>query len=251
MKEMTLIEHLEEFRKTAIHILVIIIVAFIVTYALSDQVAEIILMPLRGALKINGGQIIYLGLLDKITAQLELGLWCGVMISSPLWFFEIWRFIRPGLHDYEVRMVKPFLLFGLFLFWSGVAFAYFVVFPFGFKMMMEYGVTNVVATIALREYLSMAVKILVFFGLAFQMPNVLIILGFMGIVNKKMLNSSRRYIYVILSILAAVFSPPDVFSMMVVWIPSIVLFEVGVLAVTLFVHPYLARQKAAGEEEKK
>jgi len=242
LKEMTLIEHLEEFRKTAIHILIIVIVAFVATYAFSDQVAEIILLPLRNALKSNEGQIVYLGLLDKISAQLQLGLWCGIIFSSPIWFYQIWRFVSPGLHDYEIKMIKPFFLFGLFLFWGGVGFAYFVVFPFAFKLMLEYGVTDVVATISLRDYLSMAVKILVFFGLAFQMPNIIVILGFMGVVTKEKLSNYRRYIYVILAILAAVFSPPDVFSMMIVWLPMVVLFEIGVLGISLIVRPYLAKK---------
>ncbi|MEK6626431.1 MAG: twin-arginine translocase subunit TatC [Bdellovibrionota bacterium] len=243
---MSLIEHLEELKKSAISVLIIIVVAFFVTYGFSDQLAEIILSPLRIALKntaaAGGGQIIYLGILDKMIAQLQLSLWCAVILSGPAWFYQIWRFVRPGLHEHEAKAVKPFLMFGLFLFWSGVCFTYFVVFPFGFKLMLEYGVTDVVATISLREYLALAVKLMLAFGFLFQVPNIMLILGFMGVINQEQLRIHRRYVYVGLSVLAAIFSPPDIFSMMIVWVPMVVLYEVGLLGVALIVRPYLDRK---------
>ncbi|HAZ14214.1 MAG: twin arginine-targeting protein translocase TatC [Bdellovibrionales bacterium GWA2_49_15] len=246
MKEMSLIEHLEELRKSAISVLIIIIVAFFVTYGFSDQLAEIVLSPLRLALKntlaSGGGEIIYLGLLDKILAQLQLSLWCAAILSAPAWFYQIWRFVRPGLHEHEARAVRPFLMFGLVLFWAGACFTYFVVFPFGFKLLLEYGVTDVVATISMREYLTLAMKLMISFGVLFQVPNFMLILGFMGVINSEKIHAYRRYIYVILAVLAAVFSPPDIFSMMIVWVPMVVLFEIGGLGLTLIVRPYLAKK---------
>jgi sec-independent protein translocase protein TatC len=107
---------------------------------------------------------------------------------------------------------------------------------------MDLGVSDVTAAISLQEYLITASKVLVFFGLAFQLPNVLLILGFMGIVTKYSLRTMRRYVYVGLSVAAAILTPPDVVSMMVVWVPMVVLYELGILAVSVIVHPYLARQ---------
>ncbi|OFZ14707.1 MAG: twin arginine-targeting protein translocase TatC [Bdellovibrionales bacterium GWA2_49_15] len=248
MNHKSLIENLEIFRKALIRVLIIVGIAFMVAYALSDGLAEIILSPLRGALKAHitqlggGGRIVYVGLLDKVLAQLNLGLWCGVIISSPVWFYEIWRAVRTLLNDFQIKMIRPFLVFGLLLFWGGVYFAYYIVFPFSFQMLLEFGVSDITANISLRDYLSLAVKIMLFFGLAFQMPNIIVILSFAGVATKERLQSSRRYIYVILSLLAAIFSPPDVFSMMVVWVPMVLLFEVGTWIVILFIHPYLIRR---------
>ncbi|MBI2520645.1 MAG: twin-arginine translocase subunit TatC [Bdellovibrio sp.] len=248
MNQISLIEHFEFLRRTFIRVLIIVSFAFIVTYALSDQMAEIILAPLRTALKAHitlfggGGKIVYVGLFDKVLAQLHLSLWCGVILSSPLWFYEIWRSAKALLNHQEIKMVRPFLFFGLLLFWVGVCFAYLVVFPFGFKILLEFGVSDITAKISLRDYLSLAVKVMLFFGLAFQMPNIIVILNIIGVATKERLQLSRRYVYVALSILAAIFSPPDVFSMMVVWIPLVFLFEVGVWTVIFLVHPNLERR---------
>jgi sec-independent protein translocase protein TatC len=108
--------------------------------------------------------------------------------------------------------------------------------------LIEYGVKDVYATIALKEYLITAVKVLFFLGIIFQVPNVLLILGLMGIVTKQSLRSVRRYVYVILAVAAAIFSLLDVLSMMAVWVPLCVLYEIGIVAVALVVHPYLARR---------
>ncbi|RPJ77815.1 MAG: twin-arginine translocase subunit TatC, partial [Alphaproteobacteria bacterium] len=168
-------------------------------------------------------------------------IWWAIMISSPLWFYQVWRFIKPGLHPHEVRAVKPFMILGLLLFIGGMCFGYYVAFPFVFNFLSMMGVGNVEANINLRDYVTTSSQILLFLGVIFQFPNLLLILGFMGLVTKQLLRKFRRYVYVSLSIVAAVLSPPDVISMLSVWIPLIVLYEVGVLAVAWIVHPYLYR----------
>jgi sec-independent protein translocase protein TatC len=129
------------------------------------------------------------------------------------------------------------------LFLSGVAFGYYVVFPFTFKTLVTYGVANVDAMLNLQEYLLLASKILVFLGLLFQLPNVILIMGFMGLVTKYSLRSWRRYTAVIFAVVAAIVTPTtDVLSMMVVWVPMMVLYEIGIIGVAWIVHPYLKRK---------
>jgi sec-independent protein translocase protein TatC len=111
--------------------------------------------------------------------------------------------------------------------------------PFAISFLSKLGVEGVTANINLRDYVTNVSYILLFLGVIFQFPNILMILGFMGIVTKQSLNKFRRYVYVGLSIFAAIFSPPDVISMLSVWIPLCILYEIGVAAVALIVHPYL------------
>jgi sec-independent protein translocase protein TatC len=233
-------EHIEELRKMVIKIVAILGVSFLITSFYVDQITEWLLEPLRNSLHDSkAGIIVYHSIFEKAWVQVDVSIWWAIMISSPLWFYQIWRFIKPGLHPHEIRSVKPFMFLGLFLFLGGMAFGYYIAFPFGFKFLSMLGVGDVQANINLRDYISSASMILLFLGLIFQFPNLLLILGFMGLVTKQMLRKFRRYVYVGLSIAAAILSPPDVISMISVWIPLVILYEVGVLAVAWIVHPYL------------
>src|SRR5690606_25533804 len=241
MKEMSLVEHLEELRVRVIRILVILIVAFSGCYALSSEISEILLVPLREAIG-QEGKVVFTGLLDKVLAELQIAFWACVLVASPFWFREVWLFIRPGLYDDEAKVVRPFIFVGFLLFISGVAFGYFVIFPFTFSTIMSYGVQNVEAMLSLKDYLLLASKILVFLGILFQLPNVMLILGFMGLVTKYSLRSWRRYMAIAFAVASAVLTPPDVISMLCVWVPMMVLYEVGIMAVSLIVHPYLKKK---------
>lgn len=235
-------EHVEELRKVLMRIAIILVVAFCCTTYFADDITEFLLAPLRATLiDTKAGVIVYHSIFEKTLVQLDVSIWWAIMFSSPLWFWQVWGFIRPGLHDHEARAVRPFMVFGWALFISGMAFGYYIVFPYSFKLLSMYGVTNVEANISLREYVSMASKILLLLGVLFQFPNVLLILGFMGLVTKQVLRKFRRIVYVGLAVAAAIFSPPDIMSMMAVWIPLCILYEVGIILVAWIVHPYLQR----------
>ncbi|WP_290732068.1 twin-arginine translocase subunit TatC [Halobacteriovorax sp. JY17] len=244
---MSLVEHLEELRSTMVRVVAILAISFIVCYSQADIISEILLTPLRAALNNSNGQIIYLGLLDKVLSQFQVAFWSSVIISSPLWFFQVWKFIKPGLYDHEAKGVRPFIIVGFILFWLGISFGYFLVFPLTFETLMGFGVSNVTANISLKEYLVLASKVLVFLGIIFQLPNLLLILGFMGLVTKYSLRSVRSYVYVGFSALSAILTPPDVITMLGLWLPLTILFEIGILAVAFIVHPYLERHHTSGE----
>ncbi len=204
MKEMGLLDHLEELRTRIIRIIIIMVVAFGVCYNFSAQISEFLLIPLRDAIGPQGGKVVFTGLLDKIMAELQIALWSGVFIASPFWFRELWLFIRPGLYDHEVRAIRPFIFVGFLLFLAGVAFGYYVVFPFTFATIMTSGIQDVQAMLSVVDYLLLASKILVFLGILFQLPNVMLILGFMGLVTKYSLRSWRRYMAVFFAAAAAI-----------------------------------------------
>ena len=230
-----------------VRVVAILAVSFIVCYAKADVISEFLLTPLRNALVGNSGQVVYLGLLDKVLSQFQVAFWSCVIVSSPFWFWQVWKFIKPGLLDHEAKGVRPFIMVGFILFWLGIAFGYFLVFPLTFETLMSFGVSNVTATISLKEYLVLASKVLVFLGIIFQLPNLLLILGFMGLVTKYSLRSVRAYVYVGFSALSAVLTPPDIITMLGLWVPLTVLFEVGILGVAFIVHPYLERHHTADD----
>jgi sec-independent protein translocase protein TatC len=242
MKEMTFMEHLDELRTRVIRIVFILFISFCFCYFFSSDIQEILLSPLRQALGSNG-KVIFTGLLDKVLAELQIAFWSCVFFSSPLWFRELWLFIKPGLFESEIRAVRPFIFIGFLLFFMGVSFGYFIIFPFTFKTLIFSGVTNVEAMLNLQDYLILSSKVLIFLGLLFQLPNVIVILGLIGLVTKYSLRSMRRYLAVVFAIAAAIITPtPDVLSMMCVWIPMMILYEIGIIAVALIVHPHLKRK---------
>ena len=243
---MSFMEHLEELRTRLIRTLIILVVSFAFCYNFAADISEFLLAPLREALGTEG-KVIFTGLFDKVVAELQIALWSSVFFASPLWFREAWLFIKPGLYDSEVRAIRPFILVGFALFLCGVAFGYYVLFPFTFKTLMSMGVQDVEAMLNLQDYLLLASKILVFLGILFQLPNVMLILGFMGLVTKYSLRSWRRYMAVIFAVASAIITPTtDILSMMSVWVPMMVLYEIGILGVAWIVHPYL-KKKHMGE----
>jgi sec-independent protein translocase protein TatC len=242
MKEMSFMDHLEELRVRVIRTVIILTVSFSVCYYNSSVISEFLLVPLREALGTDG-KVIFTGLFDKVTAELQMALWSSIFFASPLWFREVWLFIRPGLYEKEIMAIRPFIILGFFLFLCGASFGYYVLFPFTFKTLISYGVQNVDAMLNLQEYLLLASKILVLLGILFQLPNVMLILGFMGLVTKYSLRSWRRYMAVIFALAAAIITPTtDVLSMMCVWLPLMFLYEIGILGVAWVVHPYLKKK---------
>jgi sec-independent protein translocase protein TatC len=242
MKEMSFMDHLEELRTRLIRILIILVVSFSFCYHFSSQISEFLLVPLRAAIGTEG-KVIFTGLFDKVMAEFQISFWACVFFASPFWFREAWLFIKPGLYQKEVSAIRPFIVVGFLLFLCGVAFGYYIVFPFTFKTLVTYGVGNVEAMLNLQEYLLLASKILVFLGLLFQLPNVMLIMGYMGLVTKYSLRSWRRYTAVIFAVVSAIVTPTtDVLSMMVVWVPMMVLYEIGIIGVAWIVHPYLKRK---------
>jgi len=237
MKEMALTDHLTELRNRVIKIVIILFVAFGICYHFGAEIQEILLMPLRNAL--NGdGKVVFLGLLDKVLAQFQLAFWSAIILSSPFWFTQLWLFIKPGLYEKEVKIIRPFLFISFVLFWLGVLFGYFIVFPFTFTTILQFGVQGIEATLSLKEYIVLASKVLVFLGLLFQLPNILLILGFMGLVDSKKLSDIRSYVLTGFAILSGILTPPDPITLLAIWIPLVILYEIGILAVRLIAEPF-------------
>ena len=248
MKEMSLTDHLEELRKRVVYTVIIVFISFFVCYHFGIEIQDFLLAPLRSALG-SSGKIIFSGLLDKVLAQFQLCFWCSIILSSPLWFHQIWLFIKPGLYDNEVKVIRPFILLGFILFCLGVGFGRFIVFPFTFQTLLEFGIGEIDAYMNMKDYLVLATKILLFLGIIFQMPNVLLILGFMGVINSKKLMEYQRYVVVGFAVIAAMLTPPDPMTMMALWLPLVLLYQLGVLLVYLAVDPWQKKRQLSFEDE--
>lgn len=232
-RHQTLVEHLSELRIRLIHAAVAILICALASYYFSEIVFDFIRAPILPYLKSTG--LVFTAPMDKFMAHIKVALFCGVLLSSPYWFYQIWRFIAPGLYSQERRFALGFILSGVILFSTGVLICYFAVLPVTFQFLLGFGGSIDQPMITISEYLSFFTTIHLGFGLAFELPLILVVLGMLGVVSQKFLRDKRRYAIVLLSIFAAVVTPsPDAITMLMMLVPLGLLYEVAVLLVGFF-----------------
>ncbi|MBL4903148.1 MAG: twin-arginine translocase subunit TatC [Desulfocapsa sp.] len=166
---------------------------------------------------------------------LKLALVCGLIFASPVIFYQIWSFIAPGLYKHEKKVVLPFTFLSTICFIGGAAFGYFVVFPPAFKFLVGYSNEFLISMPAVSEYFSLALRLLIAFGIIFEMPVLMVFLAKIGVVTVPFLNKNRKYAILINFVIAAILTPtPDVVNQMMMGIPLLILYEISVVAVYFF-----------------
>lgn len=163
-----------------------------------------------------------------------MALVAGIILASPVIFLQIWRFVAPGLYRHEKKILLPFVLVSSLFFFGGTAFGYFVVFPPAFRFLVGYSTDFLNPMPAVSEYFSLALRLLIAFGVVFELPIFMVFLAKMGVVDAAFLNRNRKYAVLISFIIAAILTPtPDVVNQMLMGVPLLVLYEVSVVAVWL------------------
>lgn len=230
-KETTFVDHLKELRKRVVYILLFLVLGTVIAWLWKDQLFEIVRAPISPYLGKTGGGLSYTGPMESFFGYIKVAFLGGLVLSSPLWIYQIWLFIAPALYSKEKRYALGFIFSGTVLFIFGALFAYYIVFPFAFKFLLGFGDGTDIAIITINEYLAFFIRSVLIFGLAFEMPLVLTFLGMMGVVNDRFLASKRRHAFLILAIMSAVFTPPDPLSMILMLIPLYGLYEISILSV--------------------
>ncbi len=230
----TLTSHLEELRTRVINCAYIITLGSILGYIYSDKLFEVIRSPIKPYLPEGG--LVFTNPVDKFAAFLRISIFAGLVLTCPLWLYQLWRFVAPGLYAKEKKYSLVFIFFGSLLFLVGLTFAYFLVFPMAFDFLLNFGGTTDKPMITIDEYLSFFTTTSVVFGAMFEMPLVLVILGMMGVLDQKTLRESRRYAIVVLSVVSALVTPPDVLSMFLLFVPMLLLYELSIILVGFFGH---------------
>jgi sec-independent protein translocase protein TatC len=225
--------HLEELRRRLIICFVSIGACFVVCYVFSKKLFEVLMLPLLSAMP-EGEKLIYTGLPEAFFTYLKVALLAGVLLSVPILMYQLWMFIAPGLYDKEKRWVAPIVVLSSFFFMGGALFGYFVVFPFGFKFFMGFASDFVKPLPSMKEYLGFSAKLLFAFGVVFEMPLFITFLAKLGIVDVKLLKTKRRYAILLFFVFAAILTPPDVITQIMMAGPLIVLYEVSILGAKMF-----------------
>lgn len=230
--QLGLVDHLAELRFRLIRSVWAILIGMIICYNFTDQIFDVIRAPIAPYLPTHG--LVFTAPADKFIAHLKVAFFSGLILSCPAWFYQVWKFISPGLYSREKKYTVGFIFSGSVLFMLGILFSYFLVMPAAFHFLMGYGGTTDQAMITIDEYMSFFLMTTLMFGLSFEMPLVIVILGMLGIVSSKFLREKRRFAIVGMSVLSAVITPPDILSMTFMLVPMVILYEISIFLVMFF-----------------
>ena len=228
-KKMTLLEHFAELRRRFLWCLFVFFIAFIFGWYVSPWCQELLTAPL---LKIWNGELLYSGITDGLMIRLSLAGTVAIVISLPVILWHIWAFVEPGLRKQEKKFIWPLLIASPILFVFGAGFAFYILFPFVFKFFIELNQSAPVPAIvmpAMRDYLAFAIRLLKIFGIAFQLPIIMIFLNRIGVLPRSKVCAMRRYAIIFVVIVAAVLTPPDIVSQILLALPMWGLFELSIL----------------------
>lgn len=225
-------EHLQELRKRLLWCFIFVLVAFfgIASYC-SEQLVELLSAPVKA----QGIQFIYVGLAEALIAQLKVSFIAAIVVASPVIIWNIWSFIKPALYDNEKKYVLSFTFLSILLFVIGVGFGYGVVFLSAITFFVYVGQGIATPMLSISDYVSFLFGFVIPFGLVFELPIVCYVLARLGVVSAKSLISMRKYIVLVIFVVAAFLTPPDVLSQVLMALPMLVLYEIGILVVKLTV----------------
>ncbi|HXI10652.1 MAG TPA: twin-arginine translocase subunit TatC [Thermodesulfobacteriota bacterium] len=244
-RSMAFTEHLRELRKRLIVSIIAAAAGFAVAYYYSAELYHFLALPLLPALPPGQDFMIFTGVVEPFFIYMKVGFAGGLVLASPVILFEVWGFVAPALYRNEKTWFVFIVFFSVILFLAGTAFAYLVVFPFGFKYLMGYSSPELKPLISMSEYFSMITKFLLAFGIIFQLPLAILVLARLGLVTARKLVSWWRYAIVITLVVSAVLTPtPDIFNQLLMAGPIMALYIIGIVVAVIFGK----KKEGAGEE---
>ncbi len=235
--------HLEELKSRLTRVLIAVGAGFIICYLFKEKLFWALTLPLAAVMPDNSSMI-FTSLPEAFFTYLKVSFLSSIFLVSPYILYQIWKFVSPGLYASEKKHVAPFVAFSTIFFLGGALFAYYIVFPFGFKFFVGFGNEFIRPMLSLKEYLSFSMKLLIAFGVIFELPIFMFFLARIGMVDSKILRKKRKYAILLVFVTAALFTPPDVVTQCLMALPLMLLYEISIWVVTA------GEKKRDGAEDK-
>lgn len=248
-EKMPLTEHLTELRKRLIIIISAVGIGFVLSFYFSKSIFVFLTKPLSSEIAyrpefpfiffIEKGtpSLVFLAPTEAFWMYLKVSLIAGLFLTLPIVFYQLWKFIAPGLLTKEKRYALPFVIFSTTLFVLGALFCFYFTLPFAIKFLLSYGTEQLKPMLSVGNYIDFCLKFLLAFGLIFEIPLAIIFLSRIGIVTPAFLAKRRKYAVLLAFIVGAILTPtPDLFNQTLMAIPIIILYEVGIIAARIFAH---------------
>ena len=233
-KTMGFFSHIEELRMRVMRCLYVFIGGFMVFFYFSEPILAFLRKPLFDVLPPEQQKLYFTSLFENFLTHLKVAGYASAFFLAPYFFSQLWAFVAPGLLPRERKYAVPFVFAATFFFVAGAAFAYGVLFPVGFKYFVTFGGPADVPLLTIDSYYGTALKLMLLFGLSFELPVLVSLLGFLGVVSAKTLQEQRRTAIIGITVMAALFAPPDAMSMILLGTPLVLLYEAAIWVVVLF-----------------
>ena len=225
--------HIADLRKRLVISSITVGVMFFVCFAFYEPILQWMMVPVEAALPKNS-QMVAVEIQETFFTALQVAFFSAFILSLPVIFWQLWLFLAPGLYEHEKKLVIPFVFFGTLMFLIGASFAYYIVVPLGFDFLIAFGSTVVTVLPSIGKYVDFFTKLLFGFGIAFELPVITFLLAKVGLVTDKDLKEFFRYAIVIIFVVAAILTPPDVMSQLLMAAPLIVLYGVSIYIAKVF-----------------
>lgn len=228
-------EHLGELRDRLVRCFIAVGIGFFAAYFFKEDLFKFLTAPLIQAM---GGEahatMIFTGLPEAFFTYLKVALLAGIVLATPVIFYEFWMFVSPGLYRSEKKYLIPIILLSVLFFAMGSSFGYFIVFPYGFQFFLSFSTETISAMPSMKEYLSFASKMLLAFGFVFELPLVLTFMARMGLVTVPFLTKNRKYTVLLFFVMSALITPPDVVTQIMMALPLMLLYELSIVGARIF-----------------